>query len=176
MEELRSLAELIRRRNAVEREISTITGRPALIGHVGEFIASRIFGVELEHSATAKGIDGRFASGALAGKTVNIKWFAKQEDILDIRADGLPDYYLVLAGPRTAQVSSRGAVRPWLIESVYLFEARRLVARIKERGVKIGIATSVIRALWDQAEVYQAQTNRQLVLTNEQRQMLALFG
>ena len=50
MDELTALAELIRRRNAVERDISAITGRPALIGHVGEFIASRIFAIELEQS------------------------------------------------------------------------------------------------------------------------------
>jgi len=147
-----------------------------LFGNVGEFIASRIFDVKLEHSATAKGIDGRFASGALAGKTVNIKWYAKHEGLLDIRPDALPDYYLVLAGPRTAAASSRGSVRPWLIDAVYVFRAAVLLQSLKQRGVKIGVATSVIRKLWDQAEVYPTPTNRQLVLTNEQREMLALFG
>jgi len=43
------------------------------------------------------------------------------------------------------------------------------------RGVKIGVATSVRRSLWDKAEVYPAQQNRELVLTEEQRDMLALF-
>ena len=45
----------------------TIVGRPALIGHVGEYIASRVFGIALEHSAANKGYDGRFTDGPLAG-------------------------------------------------------------------------------------------------------------
>jgi hypothetical protein len=41
--------------------------------------------------------------------------------------------------------------------------------------VKIGIATSVRRALWDAAEVYPAARSPHLVVSEEQRALLALF-
>lgn len=127
MNDLPRLAELVRTRNAVDAEIAAVVGRPALIGHVGEYIAANIFGIELEGSAARKAIDGRFASGPLSGATVNIKWYAKQEGLLDLTPDSLPDYYLVLAGPRQPAASSRGTHRPWLIQSVFLFDANDLI-------------------------------------------------
>jgi hypothetical protein len=169
------LAELIRTRNVVTKEIADLIQRPALIGHVGEFIASHIFGIALEESASQKGIDGLFTIGQLAGKSVNIRWYAKRENLLDIRPDALPEYYLVLAGPESSVPSSRGGVRPWLIESVYLFDARELVDRVRARGVKIGVATRVRQELWDEAEVYPTPTNTRLVLSEEQRRLLARF-
>jgi len=39
MDELRRLSELIQVRNGIAGQISALIGRPALIGHVGEFIA-----------------------------------------------------------------------------------------------------------------------------------------
>lgn len=176
MDELCRLAELTSERNAVARRIAAIIGRPGLIGHVGEYIASRIFGIELEKSAVSKGVDGHFTGGPLAGKTVNVKWSAKHEGLLNIRPDALADYYLVLAGPRTPATSSRGSVRPWVIESVFLFGARALVERLRQRGVTIGVATSVVRALWDEAELYPTQRNTDLKLTGVQKDMIAMFG
>ena len=170
------LADLIRTRNAVSKQITALTGRPAQIGHVGEFIAAQLFDIALEPSATNKGFDGRFRSGALAGKTVDVKWYAKREGIVDLRLDDLPDYYLVLTGPHDAVLTSRGESRPWLIESVYLFEARTLVDAIARRGVKVGIATSVANEYWHQAEVYPTSRSGQFQLTAEQRAALALFG
>lgn len=38
---------------------------------------------------------------------------------------------------------SRGECRPWLIDSVYLFDAAELVNEQQAQRVKIGIATSV---------------------------------
>ena len=67
------------------------------------------------------------------------------------------------------------SARPWLIRSVFLFNAEALVARLKQRGVKIGVPTSVVRALWDEAELYPTQRSRELILTEEQRVVLALF-
>lgn len=71
--ELEQLARAIKQRNVVAAEIARIVDRPALIGSVGEYIAAWIFGIQLEQSAVRKGIDGHFARGNLAGKTVNIK-------------------------------------------------------------------------------------------------------
>jgi len=51
LDELKRLAELIRKKNEIEREITRIINRPALIGHVGEFMASKIFDIELAESA-----------------------------------------------------------------------------------------------------------------------------
>jgi len=107
MTELSRLAELFKRGNALDEEIGALIGRPALMGHVREFIAARIFGIALEQSATRKAFDGRFTDGPLARKSVNINWYAKQEGVLDIRRDALPDYYLVLAGPKVPVSSSR---------------------------------------------------------------------
>ena len=173
---LRRLAELIESRNAVEREIAEIVGRPGEIGHVGEYIASEVFGIELLESASHRAIDGHFVGGPLAGRSVNIKWYGKAEGLLDITPEHLPDYYLVLAGPRTAAASSRGATRSWVIDSVFLFDTRKLMPQLEERGIKIGVATSVARRFWDDAEVYPARANDSLELTAEQRGMIRMFG
>jgi len=65
MKDLRALADLLTTLNEVGTRISTLVGRPGQIGHVGEFIASRVFEIALESSASAKGIDGRFKGGLL---------------------------------------------------------------------------------------------------------------
>ena len=95
---------------------------------------------------------------------------------MDVRLDALPDFFLVLTGARTPAASSRGTTQPWTIESVYLLEAAPLVAQLSERGVKIGIATSVGRHVWDDAEIYPSPNNGALRLTPEQISMIELFG
>lgn len=135
-----------------------------------------MFGIILEDAANAKHFDGRFALGLLAGRTVNIKWYARLESILDVHATGGPDFYLVLAGPKGEATTSLGQVRPMLIESVNLFEAGPLVGALRARPVKIGTGTSVITALWEAAEIFPTPRNPALVLTGEQRAALALFG
>src|SRR3954465_3265791 len=91
---LMTLAVLLKERNAIDAQIATLIGRPPEKGHLGEYIAAAIFGIELEHLANAKGIDGHFLAGPLAGKSVNIKYYGKQEGLLAIAAVGSPDYYL----------------------------------------------------------------------------------
>ncbi len=173
---LNRLADLLRRYNAVGDAIAGVIGRPAERGHVGEYIAAHIFNITLERSARKRARDGRFMAGALAGRTVNVKWYGKQEGVLDLHARGAPDYYLALTGPAGSAASSRGATRPWVIESVYLFEARRLLQDLRARGVKIRTGSSVRQALWSAAEVYPEPRNTTLVLTQEQRDLLVLFG
>ena len=99
MDDLIQLADLIKKRNSLEHEITELIRRPAQIGHIGEYIASRIFHIALEESASRKSIDGRFSDEPLKGCTVNIKWYAMREGLLDITPGAPPDYYLVLAGP-----------------------------------------------------------------------------
>ena len=66
-DQLARLASLIRRRNLVDGEIAATIGRPAHLGHIGEFVAAAIFDIKLLESATHKGADGHFTRGPLAG-------------------------------------------------------------------------------------------------------------
>ncbi len=128
------------------------------MGHVGEHVATEIFGIVLEHSASTKSIDGYFAAAPLAGRSVNIKWYGKQEGLLDLVRDDPPDYNLVMTGPRGPAMSSRGGVRPWLISHVFLFESTNLYDALDRTGSKIGVATSVRTHLWAEAEVFPEPT------------------
>lgn len=173
---LELLAKAIQQKNVADTAVARIINRPVERGHVGEYIAAHIFDITLEQSASQKGIDGRFVSGSLVTKSVNVKWYGKMERLLDVSPDNLPDYYLVMTGSKAAAASSREAVRPWIISYVYLFDAVRLVGELKRRGVKIGIAASVRSYLWEMAEIYPAQRNTQLLLSEEQKSLLALFS
>ena len=176
MRDLAKLAELIRSKNAIESQISKLIERPALLGHAGEYIAAHVFGIVLEESASHRGTDGHFSDGSLGGHSVNIKWYTRQTGILDITPASLPDYYLVLAGRRAAALSSGGMTLPWAIESVFLFDAPALVETLSTRSVKIGIATSVTRTAWEQAESFPSQHNKALLLSDPQRELLGLFS
>ena len=172
MEQMQRLAEMVKQKNRADRKIAEVIGRPTITGHFGDFVGAGIFGVELHASGVQKGSDGRFTGGRFSGMTVNIKYYPKNEGLLDISVNGEPDYYLVLTGPRSAAVTSRGKVRPWVIEAVYLFETADLKRRLTS---KIGIATSVKREFWDEAEIYP-RNNPAFPLTGSQREMLALFS
>ena len=174
IENLQGLARMITQKNIVDAEIAQIIERPAERGHAGEYIASRIFNIELEKSASTRSIDGHFTSENLTGRTVNIKWYGKQENILDICKEDGPDFYLVMTGPKSVSPSSRGTTRPWLISYVFLFDSAKLIQDLK--SVKQGIATSVKKRLWEMAEIYPEPRNSQLILTMEQQRLLESFG
>lgn len=169
------IAGLLRERNAIDDQIAAVIHRPMTSGHLGEWIASRIFDIELESSAVAAGIiDGRFRSGSLQSRTVNIKWYLKREGMLDISESVQPDHYLVLAGPLATAASSWGEVRPWCIEAVFLFDGRRLRAEQIGRGVKLGVASSVTKQQWAAAQIYPGSSSL-LAITPEQAKLLRLF-
>lgn len=173
---LERLVGLIHKRNRLSAEIAGIIGRPALNSHIGEYVASKIFGIELESSATAKGVDGRFKDGSLKDRSVNVKFYGKKENILDISAEPVADYYLVLTGPDGDLSSSRGKTRPLVIFQVYLFNMAKLMPVLWERDVRIGIATSVRKGDWDEAMVYPVQRSGEFVLNDEQIRMIRLFN
>ena len=75
------------------------------------------------------GVRRRFRSGPLKCRTVNIKWYLKQEGVLDMTESAALDFYLVLSGPHSAAVSSRSSTRPWRIDAVYLFDAADLLVQ-----------------------------------------------
>ena len=173
MSNLEQLASLLARRNAIDEKIGALVGRPAIRGHVGEWIAHEIFGVTLEETAVQKGFDGRFADGPLAEKTVNVKWYGKRTGLLDINPDGVPDYYLVMTGPKAVAMTSRGQTLPWVITEVFLFDAPALVERLP----RVGLAASVRQHEWEAARVYPAAAPRaRLTVTDAQREALKLFA
>jgi len=174
-DDLARVAELLRQRNRIDTQITEIIQRPMTSGHLGEWIAARVFDIELETSASRTAIDGRFRTGSLQGKTVNIKWYLKREGLLDMTTTGWPDYYLVMTGPASPAVSSRGDTRPWRIDSVYLFDAARLDAEQRARGVQVGTAASVPNRLWEAAETFPRATNPLLCVSPEQAAMLEPF-
>lgn len=129
-EDLLKIASLLHERNVIDEKIAAVIHRPMTAGHLGEWIASQVFDIGLETSAAAAAIDGRFRAGALQGRTVNVKWYLKREGLIDMTESPALDYYLILTGPASAAMSSRGGRRPWCIEAIYLVErAGRIGAR-----------------------------------------------
>lgn len=176
---LASLALLLEQRNSLDVHLAGLVGRPAFPQHIAEFVAALVFDLELNESASAKGDDGKFRSGPLAGKTVNVKYISSDQGTLDLQPDGSPDCYMVLAGPRESAGSSREQLRPFVVASVYLFDHSPLVADLQGRGVKVGTASSIRRTLWDRALIYgfpEPATGGRLALTDEQVGYLRRFG
>lgn len=174
--ELAELAAMLRERNALDARLGRLLERPAIPGHIGEWIAARIFDIELETAANAAGYDGHFTTGELSGRTVNVKTYGKREGLLDMKSTAPLDYYLVLAGPKAAAATSRGGFRPFCIDGVYLFDAHRLRTDLTARGIKFSEATSVRTLHWDEAEIYPRANNSSLVVTEGQRRQLQLFA
>jgi|SRR5579859_7637070 len=174
MNELPQLASLLKSRNTIDSKIATLIGRPVQVQSVGEYIAAIVFGITLDEPTAHKSSDGRFTRGVLAGHSVDIQWHPRHDGALNLKTDPLPDYYLVCVGSKEATMFHNLSI-PWVIESVYLFDARELYTALRERGVQIGKGTSITGPLWERAEIYPAQRNARLMLTAEEREMLALF-
>jgi hypothetical protein len=77
----------------------------------------------------------------------------------------------VLAGP-----PGQARVRPWVIESVYLFDSRRLIPQLQQLGIKIGVATSVRKQYWEAARIFPARQGSPLDLADDQIAALELFS
>jgi hypothetical protein len=110
--ELAQVARLLHRRNEIDGQIAAIIQRPVAAGHLGEWIASAVFDIELEPSATTASIDDRFRAGKLQGKTVNIKWYLKREGLLDMTEADVLDYYLVMTGRQPRRCPHAAAEGP----------------------------------------------------------------
>lgn len=176
MLDLPRLAQLVRARNTVESNIANLLGSSINLNAVGKHIAATIFGITLLPSSQHREFEGIFAHAPLTGKTVDIQWYPRREGFLHVQSDSAPDYYLILAGPKQESSTTRALVNPWLISSVHLFNSNELLAALRERGVQLGSHTSVINQLWERAEIFPTQHNPVLILTEEQRHLLRLFG
>jgi hypothetical protein len=176
MDDLAHLAQLLKVRNAIDQVIAAHIGRPAEWGHIGEYIAAAVFGVVLHKAANYRATDGVFLHGPQAGRSVNVKWYGAQENLLDLALTTPPDTYLVFTGAKRAGGSSRGLTRSLVINFAFLFDAHDLHQALAARGVRLGPATSVAQPFWDAAEIYPQPRNPRLPLTPEQRALLTLFA
>jgi len=175
MNDVTQLASLLKSRDTIDYKIAALVGRPAQVQSVGEYIASVIFGITLtEEEMTHKSSDGHFSRGPLTGQTVDVQWRTKHDGILHLKTDPLPDYYLVFVGSKEATAPHSLSI-PWVIESVHLFHSSELLNALRERGVQLGTGTSITGPLWERAEIYPTQRENRLILSNDQRTMLALF-
>jgi hypothetical protein len=169
MPDLERLAEFVRIKNDADAAIAELIGRPSSPGNIGEFVAARVFAIQLMTSGSHPAYDGVFTAGPLAGKTVNIKTYSRHESVLDISPHPC-DYYLVLTGP-----AGQARVLPWVIDSVFLFQREELLAVLTAGGVRIGTATSVRKAEWEAARVFPPPQAPRLRLSEYQVSQLALF-
>ncbi|MCH7904309.1 MAG: hypothetical protein IH944_07045 [Armatimonadetes bacterium] len=176
MKDLEELAVAISQVNIASDRVASIIGRPALRGHIGEFIASKVFNIQLHESAAHKGSDGVLLDGVLAGSTVNVKFYGQHDGLLDMSEDALPDVFLVLTGPKGSAASSSGQVRPICIEHLFLIPGTEALADAKSRNVLIGVTTSFPNAFWDEREVYPMSRSKELNLTQDQIPLLKLFS
>ena len=96
----------------------------------------------------------------------------EHEGILDMCIEHGPEFYLVLCGPANPASKSLGP-RPWLIESVYLFDEQDIRGRI---AAKIGVATSVRKELWKVNQIFPNQNSPMIQLSELQRDALGLFA
>jgi hypothetical protein len=162
---LKSIAMLLRHRNEIDARIADIVGRPVVHGHLSDWIAAQVFDIALEPAANQV-VDGRFRSGPLAGCTVNIKHYTRNEGLLDMTESEELDFYLVMTGPRAAP--ARSAHRPWTIDHVHLFDAQALADAQRAYMRRIGVATSVRAEYWQAAEIYPRPAEPVLRLTADQ--------
>lgn len=66
--------------------------------------------------------------------------------------------------------------RAGCIREVYLFDAERVRDEQDARGVKTGVASSVLRRQWDDAEIYPHDRNPLLRVTPHQVELLQLLS
>ena len=177
---LTDLAEAVRAKNAADGRVAQLIERPALPGHFGEYVAEQVFDIELHRDAANPGFDGWFRCGELEGKKVNIKYTTKHDRLLNMSDDEKtgPDWYLVMTGPKGDAESSLRKTLPWVIESVFLFDAEALVHELKARNPekKIGVATYVPVDLWAEAMIYPNGGSPLLEVTEVRRRQLAPFS
>jgi hypothetical protein len=83
-DELERLAALVRIKNDADAAIAELIGRPSASGNISEFVAAKVFAIQLITSGSHPGHDGVFAAGSLVGKTVNIKTYSRHEFVLNI--------------------------------------------------------------------------------------------
>ena len=62
-DDLDRLAGLVRIKNNADAAIAELVGRPSAPGNIGEFVAARVFAIQLMPSGSHPGYDGVFTVG-----------------------------------------------------------------------------------------------------------------
>jgi len=176
MKPLDTLSALVLEHNKIAEQITHVIGRPAQLGHVGEYLASSLFDVELAPAANNRLVDGHFRGGLLKGRSVDVKMYPVRENVLDMHETAIPDFFLVFAGPKGSAVSSKKKGRPWVIDGIYLFDAAAISAMLRAAGRRPGTGTSVAQSHWDVAEVYPRHECTLLDISEEHLAWLPSFG
>jgi hypothetical protein len=70
-------------------------------------------------------------------------------------------------------MTSRGRARPWIIEAIFLFDAQEVSSQLETQGVRIGIASSVRKRLWEQAEIFPNHRYAKFIVSEEQEKQLS---
>lgn len=154
MDSIGKIADLLKDRNKIDQQITGIIGRPAEKGHISEWIASKVFPIELNRNKNEKGYDGIFSEGSLKGKKVDIKYYTVNQHQIDLNPEISEDVYLlVFTGPYRSAAASEKQNRPFCISNIYIFNERELCDKLKS-GVKVGKATSVKEKYWGRGEIY----------------------
>jgi hypothetical protein len=175
-ESVTAVARLIRQRNEMDGEITRIINRPVVGGHLAAWLANELFDVDLEPVGSADTLDGRFTSGALATRTVNIQWIGERNGYFDTTSSDQPDFRLVFTGPKALALTREGVVRAMRIDGCYLFDDRLLRAQQLARGASVGAPSSVPAAEWEAAEIFPRPNNPLLRVDPEAVRLLDLFG
>ena len=96
--------------------------------------------------------------------------------MLEINPDALPDFFLVMTGPKAKTPTSKVAIRPWLIDYVFLINAAELMVELNASGVKIGVAKSVQKHEWQAAEIFPNKRSMVYRMSDDQMGKLLAFG
>ena len=176
MSNLKQLSSLLVRRNAIDEKITALIGRPAIRGHVGEWIAQEIFKVKAGKIRESEGLRRpvyRRSAGRTDGECEVVR---QARGAARHQSSQRPGQYLVLTGPKAEATTSKGQTRPLVITEVFLFDASALVEQFKVQKRRLGVAASVRQHEWKTARVYpKAAPGARLTLTDAQREALKLF-
>ncbi|MCX7925443.1 MAG: hypothetical protein N2554_06485, partial [Fimbriimonadales bacterium] len=124
MEDLYQLANLVQQRNQLEHAMAQLIGEPFTPAKVAEFLARRVFGI---HSDEGTPFDGYFTEGALAGKSVAIRYLPERGRLYSFKAsltEPQSDYYLLMVGADGRRKHALQVSTAFTIDAVYLVDAR----------------------------------------------------
>jgi hypothetical protein len=75
--------------------------------------------------------------------------------LINLNPDISEDVYpLIFTERYKAASSSKDGERPFCISNAYLFNEWKLCSALREKGIKVGVATSVRKEHWYEREIY----------------------
>ena len=133
--DIKKLAQAIKQKNQSEIDIARIIGEPSGGLLPAEYVAAEIFNISLHKSVWPVDTVGQLANEKLDGKSVYIRWdawYSSNDVMVDLlNRKSLPDFYLIMTGPKSSGRLPIQIARPWLIAYVFLFDTAKLVGELK---------------------------------------------